>query len=117
MVKVGVQDDTHLVAGFSLQYRYVSGYGPAGRHVGTNFSVVAAAGCGGQPGVTLYSSPELTEYPFDVCNTCYSPYVKVDMPIPGGLNVSEAVNLQFLFQDNDRNIQLDLPIDITVIWA
>ncbi len=78
-----ILDSSHAVAGVSFAYRYVSGYGPAGTHVGANFTVLLLAQCAPGAGLLppaptsvvapVYASPELTEYPFDVCNTCYSP--------------------------------------------
>jgi hypothetical protein len=50
----------------------VSGYGPAGAHVGANFTLAAfTGGCAPAMLAALYLSPELTEYSFDACNTCY----------------------------------------------
>jgi hypothetical protein len=115
-----VQDATHAVTSVSFSYQYVSGYGPAGAQVGANFSLVLLSSddsCG-QPSVvaTLYSSPDLTQYPYDVCNTCYSPPQNVSV---AGLNlpVVAASQFAFFFQNNDRNLQLQLPMDLTIQWA
>ncbi len=113
-----VQDPTHAVVGLNWTYRYVSGYGPAGAHVGTNFSLVATTVCGQTVSAPLYTSPELTQYPFDVCNTCYSPPVNVYLP-PGSINipVTTATRFMLVFHDNDRNIQMDLPASLTIFWG
>jgi hypothetical protein len=110
-----LQDSSHFITGLAFSYQYVSGYGPAGQPVGTNFSVVAVDSCG-RVVSTFYSSPNLVDYPFDVCNTCYSPPVNVTLP-PGSfkLPVVNQTTLAFVFQDNDRNLQLNLPLDITVL--
>jgi DUF1680 family protein len=116
-------DATHVVTGISLTYQYVAGYGGDGAPGGTTFDIVAiaagACGAGGDGPVlaTLYSSPVLSHYPFDVCNTCYSP--PVDVIVPRGsisLNVSAGVAIVMRFTDNSRNIQLKLPIAATVFW-
>ncbi len=112
-----VQDDTRELAGLSLRYRYVAGWGPAGRHVGSNFTIsVGSAWCEGADKVSVYESGELTQYPYDVCHTCYSPWVPVNFTFAGGLSVVEAKQLSFAFANNDRNLQLDLPMDVTFYW-
>jgi len=114
-----VLDPTHYITGLNFSYRYVSGYGPAGQHVGTNFTLTTGDRCGTSTnGPILYQSPELTQYPFDVCNTCYSPYVNVYIP-PGTLKISvtNATVFTLIFQNNDRNIQMDLPAPMTIYWS
>ena len=64
----------------------------------------------------MYESGELTQYPYDVCHTCYSPWVPVNFTFAGGLSVVEAKQLSFAFANNDRNLQLDLPMDVTFYW-
>jgi len=119
-----VLDAAHLVTGFSLNYQYVAGYGGDGAPGGTTFEIVAldASSCGGGGGgpplATLYSSPVLSHFPFDSCNTCYSPPMNVTLPRGSlSLNVSGGVAFAFRFTDNARNVQLRLPIDATVFWG
>ena len=124
-----VKDALHSIASVSFSYQYVSGYGPAGAHIGTNFTALFLDACSGGINVSppspasikafLYQSPELTQYPFDVCNTCYSPLQNVTFSFPPGqpLNVSEATLLAFVFYDNGRNIQMNLPLNVTITWA
>ena len=121
-----IRDPSHAIAGAAFNYRYVSGYGPDGAHVGTNFSVllvdVCVAGSLTPPPpeavrAIIYQSPELTHYPFDVCNTCYSPLQKVDVTFPAPVAVTNLTAVVFVFHDNDRNIQLDLPMDVSITWA
>jgi hypothetical protein len=115
-VRVGLvmQSAQHTVFSVSFSYRYVSGYGPAGRERGTNFTVFLTRVCSGTK-IPIYSSPDLVDYPFDVCSYCYSPPVSVH--VPGmHLDVKEATELEFVFQNNDRNVQLLLPIDFTIGW-
>jgi len=111
-----VQDPTHVVSGVDLTYRYVSGYGPAGRHVGSVFSIVIMDQCGGTSQV-LYTSPELVDYSFDSCNTCYSPPQVVRIN-PGTLHISvtNPMVLGLSFKNNDRNVQFLLPLNATVYW-
>jgi hypothetical protein len=84
--------------------------------VGANFSIEIAELCGSAPGVVVYRSPDLTDYPFDGCSNCYSPpvyeYVH-GLAIP----VQQPSVIKFVFQNNDRNVQLLLPIQFIVDWA
>ena len=56
--------------------------------------------------------------PFDVCNTCYSPPQVVSLP-RGSFNipVTNATTLELRFVNNNRNVQLDLPMDVSITWA
>ena len=114
-----ILDPTHIVTGVSLQYQYVAGYGGDGAPGGTTFDIVAveagACGAGGNVLATLYSSPVLSHFPFDVCNTCYSPLIPVTAT-GLSLNVSGGVAIVFRFSNNERNVQLNLPIPATVFW-
>ena len=67
---------------------------------------------------SIYQSPHFRNYSYDKCNTCYSPLVKfksTDLNI----NVSnDDFVFQFVFQNNDRNVQLLLDtLNITVFWT
>lgn len=115
-------DASHVVTGISFSYQYVAGYGADGAPGGTTFDVVAveagACGAGGAVLATLYSSPVLSHYPFDKCNTCYSPPVNVNVPRGSvALNVTGGVDIVFRFTNNERNVQLKLPIPATVYWG
>lgn len=122
-----VQDATHAVGAVAFAYQYVAGYGPSGAGRGTNFSLlfldVCAAGAGALPPppaaikAVAYASPHLVDYPFDVCNTCYSPLVNVSITLPVPVDVTAETAIMLLFQDNDRNVQLNLPIDVSITWA
>jgi len=111
-----IQDPTHVISGVEFSYRYVSGYGPAGKHVGTVLSLVTMDQCGGSSRV-LYTSPELVDYSFDECNRCYSPSQVVRIN-PGTLQISvkEPTALGLSFKNNNRNLQLLLPLNVTVFW-
>jgi len=106
----GIQDDTHNIDGLTLNYSYVTGYGTG---VGTNFTVSFESSSGAN--TVIYQSPQLTNYSYDQCSTCYSPLVPVSKT---GLNLvaTSIVRIKFVFEDNDKNIQLKLPLDVTVHW-
>jgi hypothetical protein len=119
-----VRDATHSVVGAAFSFQYVAGYGGDGAPGGATLSLVAlAAGPCGPPGgallATLYTSPALSHSPFDSCNTCYSPPVNVSLP-PGSfaaINASAGVVFALRFHDNQRNVQLKLPINLAVEWS
>jgi len=114
-----VIDPTHKVSGINFNFQYVSGYGPDGAQGSSVLEVVALTpgpcGSQGKEIVSLYKSEALSHYPFDVCNTCYSPPQNVSV---SGLNmdVSAGVIFALRFTDNDRNVQLKLPLTATVSW-
>ena len=118
-----LRDATHAVAGLSFSYQYVAGYGGDGAPGAATLQLVAlAAGPCGPPGgaliATLYTSPPLSHFPFDKCETCYSPPINVTVA-PGAIhiNATDGVVLALRFTDNQRNAQLRLPIDVNVNWA
>jgi hypothetical protein len=114
-----VIDPTHTVASISFNYQYVAGYGPDGAPGGVVLELIALTPgpCGSQGTeiVSLYKSEPLIHYPFDVCNTCYSPPQNVSVT---GLkmDVTGGVIFALRFTDNDRNVQLKLPMTATVTW-
>ena len=120
-------DPSHTIASVSFKYQYVSGYGPAGRHVGANFTVYLVETCAPgadtvppQPSAVkaiVYQSPELTQYPFDVDPTGYSPWQPVTTTLQPPVSVTTPTRLVFVFYDNDRNLQLNLPMDFVVTWT
>jgi hypothetical protein len=70
---------------------------------------------GGAVLAVLYSSPVLDHYPFDVCATCYSPPIVVD--IRGlSLNATNGIVFALRFHNNARNVQLKLPLPATLSW-
>jgi hypothetical protein len=109
-----VQDNSHIIDRVEFSYRYVTGYGPDGQHTGVYITLVATDECNSNP-QTLYKSPELVNYSFDSCHTCYSPAVVVNV---ANLNIPVTSQRSFAltFQDNNRNVQLLLPMNITVYW-
>lgn len=97
-----------MIESLSFSYRYVSGYGPAGKGVGTNFSVRAN-------GQVVYASPHYTDYAYDQNRTNFSAPVRVDV---SGLSIAVPKKgisrLEFDFANNDRNLELLLPLSITL---
>ena len=85
------------------------GFGlPGPKVLGTNFSLLAA----GQP---VYASPHFEDYPYSKSHPNYSQPVLVNAPasikVP---SFGPASQLEFHFDNNDRNIQLLLPLVINV---
>ena len=83
----------------SMAYRYNTDYGPTG--IGANFTLLVA-------GKAVYTSPHLSD--FD--------YVTVDasslaIAVPAAPQAA-APRVEFNFDNNDRNVQLLLPLTITV---
>ena len=92
----------------TFSYRYNTGFGPTG--VGTNFTLAVA----GQP---AYASPHLTDYAYSHNKSNYSLPVVVDalsLAIVVPKTVPSASYVEFLFDNNDRNVQLLLPITVTL---
>jgi len=106
-----IQDATHQVDGLTLSYSYVTGYGSG---VGTNFTI-SFSNLNTGTDTLVYASPHYTDYSYDSCNTCYSPLVTVSKL---GLNLAatDMLRVKFVFQDNDKNIQLKLDFNATVHW-
>jgi len=95
----------------SFSYRYISGYGPEGREVGTNFSLMVG-------GTLVYSSPHYTDYPYDSNHSNYSKPVQVDLSSLSLSIPSEGEHhLELRFANNDRNLQLLLPMSVELTCA
>jgi hypothetical protein len=112
-MRYAIQDATHTIDRLQLQYSYITGYSNGGAN-GANFSVVLQDfNTGAQ--IFLYGSPHLTDYEYDRCSTCFSPPVQVR-----AANINKQPKnpqfVKFIFQDNDRNVQLKLGLSITVYW-
>ena len=90
----------------SFGYRYNTGFGPSG--VGTNFTLAVA----GQP---AYASPHLTDYTYTHNKSNYSLPVMVGAASLA-IVVPETVpaHVEFLFANNQRNVQLLLPLTVTL---
>lgn len=99
-----------VISQVSFQYRYISGFGPTG--VGSNFSLRVA-------GSSVYSSPEFTKFSYNQNRSNYSPPISVHA---SGLQIQvpktgNTPRVEFAFNNNGRNVQLLLPITVTVTWT
>lgn len=108
---------SHGVAALHFTYNVNAGYGAAGAPGGSNFSVVFFDACSDAVRATWYLSPVISAPSYDACPTCYATVVvNATLPapvvIPGG-----PVAVGLVFQDNQRNLNFGLPLDVTVEWA
>eukprot|EP01043_Picozoa_sp_COSAG02_P060921 COSAG02_NODE_8066_length_2722_cov_2.690431_5_plen_453_part_00 len=90
----------------TFAYRYNTGFDPSG--VGTNFTLAVAT-------QSAYTSPHLTDYTYGHNKSNYSLPVAVDaasLAIVVPATVPSYV--EFLFANNDRNVQLLLPLTVTL---
>lgn len=94
------------ITGVAFAYQYVTGYKGT---VGANFTL-------GVAGTAVYSSPMLNKYPYSK-PAVYSPPVNV---ASSELNIAVPPyngNVTFEFHNLDRNLQLELPIQINITCA
>ena len=91
----------------SFNYRYTIGWGAPAPGKGTNFSLRAASR-------TLYSSPAYDDYPYSKVHPNYSLPVIFHADVSEPIPASGTTRLELLFDNNDRNIQLLLPLQINV---
>ena len=89
-----------VITGVSFEYRYTTGFGPSG--AGSNFTLQVA-------GAAVYSSPQLTDYSYSKSHPNYS------APVPVTVNnlvlhAAADTRVSFAFDNNDRNVQLLLPL-------
>jgi len=113
-----LRDVEHRIQRVSFEYQYVTGYGTGANGANFTFEVVDACGSSGYS-QRLYSSPVLTDYPYDVCHRypdCYSPPAIVTIE-DLDISAADALALRFRFDNNDRNLQLHLPLNVTVAWS
>jgi len=100
------------VTGVSFSYRYVSGFGAAGFGHGTNLSLAISDDSMHAGGAVVYSSPHFTDYAYSANNSNYSKPVQVDLTglaVPASSKVFTS-RLQLIFSNNDRNLQILVPI-------
>jgi len=118
-----IQDPTHAIGGVNFSYRYNVGYGPAGRERGSNFTVVLAGACASipnQPQVLglLYNSPaDLVAPAYDEDPGKFSDIVTVNLTFPAPISVAQRTKVAFVFTNNDRNLNMPTPIDVTLHWV
>jgi len=109
-LKQSLQQGTEVQA-IAFEFRYISGYGPAGQGQGSNFTLKVADS-------NVYSSQHFTEYSHDADSTNYSTPIPVTMD---GLTLKsaggETSKIEFVFDNNDRNVQLYMPLLLNVTCA
>ena len=96
----------------SFAYRYDTGFGPTG--VGANFTLFVG-------GSAVYASPQYTDYQYGHNRSNYSSPVAVDVAtlditVPADARAA-ASRLEFRFQNNDRNVQLLLPLSVHMVCS
>jgi hypothetical protein len=106
----------HYLQRVAFNYSYLVGYSPAPGvvEVGSSLQLVLVNPAGEDVKV-LYQSANLTDYPWDHY-TSYSPPVVVDadnLKVPN----DQLLLLELRVQNHDRNLNLQLPIAITVEWS
>jgi hypothetical protein len=94
------------ITSLEFSYQYLTGYSPTGKS--SNFTLKVA-------GKTVYASPELSNYTYDQNRSGYSPPVEVKLAglaikVPSGT----ASRIEVDFNNNDRNVQLKLPLEFNV---
>jgi hypothetical protein len=94
-----------VLTGASFEYRYTTGFGTAG--TGSNFSLQVA-------GKTVYASPHLTGYPYSSHRPNYSAAVLVTLPNLGLRVAGADPRVTIVFDNNDRNVQLLLPLRVNL---
>jgi hypothetical protein len=90
----------------SFEYSYTVGFGAAGTGNGSNFTVRAA-------GTEVYASPHCTDYPYSKAHPNYSHPVAVNVPVSIQIPAGKS-HLEFDFDNNDRNLQLKLPLRVNI---
>jgi len=93
------------ITGVSFDYQYITGYTGT---TGANFTLEVA-------GTSAYASPLLNKYPYN--NKQYSPPVAV---AANGLSIavpSSGGAVEFKFHNLDKNIQIELPLQISITCA
>ena len=64
----------------------------------------------------LYTSGDLTSPSYDTCSGCYSPPVDVRVTLPTPIQVAKLAQVAFIFQDNDRNLNVPMGFNLTLTW-
>ena len=92
----------------SLMYRYTVGYGAGTAGVGANFSLSVGD-------TVVYASPAYNDFPYSKSHPNYSTPVPVDVSVSVQIPLSgPSQRLVIRMDNNDRNLQLLLPLRINV---
>jgi hypothetical protein len=100
-----------VVTSFSFSYRYCFGFASTG--VGSNFTLKLGSSA-------VYTSPHFTDYPYNKGsdpNKVYSPPVNVTVDQLSITIPSSVSRIGFDFENVARNVQLMLPMTITITCA
>jgi hypothetical protein len=94
-----------VIQSIAFEYEYITGYNTG---IGANFTLKAA-------NVNIYSSPHYTDYSYNANRSNYSNPVPVDVSkLSVKVPASGESLLEFVFDNNDRNIQLLLPLQVNM---
>jgi hypothetical protein len=97
-----------VVQHMSFEYSYTIGFGPTGQEgKGSNFTVKAAGG-------KVYASPLYNDYPYSQSHPNYSQPIAVNVPLSIKVPAADKARIEFDFDNNDRNMQLLLPLKVNV---
>jgi hypothetical protein len=94
------------VDSLNFSFQYLTGYDPTGK--GSNFTVKVA-------GKVVYASPELSNYTYNQNHSGFSPPVNVELKgLAVKVPVGSASRIEIAFMNNDRNVQLKLPLSFNI---
>lgn len=118
LLNFAIDAQSHSIAGIQFTYKVNAGYGPAGAPGGSNFSAVFVDPCAPTvPLAVAYASPVIDKPSYDACSTCYATVpVTAMLPVPLSTSVG-PVSVALFFQDNQRNLNFAMPIDVTIVWT
>ena len=112
---------THSIIGLEFQYQVNAGYGGAGAPGGSTFSAFfidpcASASSTPVPLEIAYTSPVIDKPAYDTCNDCYAT-INVNATLQTPLSFSSGfIKIALQFQNNERNLNFALPMNMTIVW-
>jgi hypothetical protein len=118
LLNFAIDAHSHSIAGLQFTYQVNAGYDAAGAPGGSNFSAVFVDPCAPTvPLAVAYASPVIDRPAYDACATRYATVpVTATLPVPLSTSVG-PVSVALMFQDNDRNLNIAMPIDMTIVWT
>ena len=111
---------THAIIGLEFTYQVNAGYGAAGAPGGSNFSASFIDPCtsstSSPPLQIAYTSPIIDKPAYDKCSDCYAT-VNVNATLQNPFSyLTGFIKIALQFQNNERNLNFGLPIDMTIVW-
>lgn len=107
-------DSVAQIKEISFSYQYISGF--SNGKLPSTFELWIQDEAGKDAAGPIYTSPPLGEYMYEKCNHCYSPKTLVD--VQGCPKCKALLNtphyFAIRFTNNDRNVQLKLPLEIQI---